>query len=215
MGLSRQRVHGHYESTAGYYDLALQLYALIGIGKAFRKRAVELLQLKPGDCVVELGCGTGVNFPLILSRIGEAGRLIGIDISAGMLVGAQKRVERAGWENVELIEQDIAACSYPARVDAILSTGVFGYLDDADRVIQKASSALEAGGSMVIMDGKCPDRLPQWLFRFIVWASKPFGVTRDYFEKQTWKAMEQYFPETRFEDMYGGMLYFSVGLKIE
>ena len=213
MGLSRQKVRGHYEATAGYYDLALCLYALIGIGKAFRKRAVDLLGLKPGDCVVELGCGTGVNFPPVHSRIGPTGKLIGIDISAGTLAGAQIRVESAGWKNVELVEQDIVAYSYPGKVDAILSTGVFGYLDDADKVIQKASWALNAGRSMVVMDGKRPDRLPHWLFRFIVWVSKPFGVTCDYFEKKTWETMEKHFSESRFEDMYGGMLYFSIGRK--
>ncbi len=78
-------------------------------------------------------------------------------------------------------------------------------------MIKAASHALVPGGRLVIMDGKRPDRLPSWVFNLIVWLSRSFGVTSDYFDKRTWESVERYFRETAFEQMYGGMLYISSG----
>lgn len=67
-----------------------------------RARVVDLLDLRPGDTVVDVGCGTGLCFASILDRIGSSGRLVGIEPSIDMLGRADRRVERAGWENVDL-----------------------------------------------------------------------------------------------------------------
>ncbi len=211
MALSNQEIRSSYQSAAKYYDFALLLYGLIGIRKAYRLRAVELLRLQRGDRVVELGCGTGINFPLIVEQIGPEGRLIGVDLAPKMLACARERVERAGWKNVELVQSDIVAYNFPEGVNGVLSTGVFGYIADCDRVIKAASHALVPGGRLVIMDGKRPDRLPSWVFHLFVWLSRSFGVTRDYFDKRTWESVERYFQKTAFEQMYGGMLYISSG----
>ncbi len=211
MRLSKQKIRSNYDSAAKYYDFALLLYGIIGIRKAYRLRAVKLLRLQRGDCVVELGCGTGLNFPPIIERIGPEGRLIGVDLSPRMLACAGERVERAGWKNVELIRSDIAAYNFPEGVNGVLSTGVFGYIADYDDVIKAASHALVPGGRLAIMDGKRPEHLPSLVFNLIVRLSRSFGVTRDYFDNRTWESVERYFRETAFEQMYGGMIYISSG----
>ncbi len=137
--------------------------------------------------------------------------MIGVDLAPNMLVRARERVEREGWKNVELVQSDIAAYNFPEGVNGVLSIGVFGYIADCDRVIKAASQALVPGGRLVVMDGKRPDRLPLWVFKLIVWLSRSFGVTSDYFDKRTWESVERYFRETGFEQMYGGMLYISSG----
>jgi demethylmenaquinone methyltransferase/2-methoxy-6-polyprenyl-1,4-benzoquinol methylase len=211
MVLSKEEIRSSYETGAKYYDFAVRLYGLIGIRKAYRLRAVKLLRLQRGDCVVELGCGTGLNFPLILEQIEPEGRLIGVDLSPKMLAYARERVERAGWKNIELVQSDIVAYNFPEGVNGVLSTGVFGYIADYDRVIKAALHALVPDGRLAIMDGKRPERLPSWVFNLIVRLSRSFGVTSDYFDKRTWESVERYFRETAFEQMYGGMLYISSG----
>jgi demethylmenaquinone methyltransferase/2-methoxy-6-polyprenyl-1,4-benzoquinol methylase len=211
MALSKREIRSSYQSAAKYYDFALRLYGLIGIRKAYRLRAVKLLRVQRGDCIVELGCGTGINFPLIVEQIGLQGRLIGVDLSPNMLACAQERVERAGWKNIELVQSDIVLYDFPEGVNGVLSTGVFGYVSDCDPVIKAASQALVPGGRLVIMDGKRPDRLPSWVFHLFVWLSRSFGVTSDYFDKRTWESVERYFQRIAFEQMYGGMLYISSG----
>ena len=213
MVLSRQEIQGMYQSGAKWYDFYVQLYRLLGFRiKSYRSRAVRLLRLQPGDCVVELGCGTGLNFSLIVEQIGSKGRLIGVDMTPEMLACARDKVERSGWKNVELVQSDIAEYDFPEGVNGVLSTCVFGYVAEYDRVIKAAAHALVPGGRLVILDGKQPERLPVWLFQLILWLARPFGATRDYFDRHTWESVERYFQETALEQTYGGMLYVSSGV---
>jgi len=112
-----------YQRQAKNYDLSVKLYRLIGIRiESYRLRVVQLLHLKPGDGVIELGCGTGLNFPLIIQKIGPEGRLTGVDITPGMIKGAQEKVDLHGWKNVELIQSDISLYEFPKNINAVLST---------------------------------------------------------------------------------------------
>jgi demethylmenaquinone methyltransferase/2-methoxy-6-polyprenyl-1,4-benzoquinol methylase len=210
--LSKQEVQSMYQAGAKYYDLTTLLYRFIGLRmKAYRSQAVKLLYLKQGDFVVELGCGTGLNFPLIVNQIGQEGRLVGVDLTSKMLECAQERVERSGWKNVELVQSDIAAYDFPTGINGVLATGVFGYVAEYDRVIRAASNALVQGGRMVILDGKEPERLPEWLFKIVLRLGKPFGFSRDYFKNHSWESVERFLHETSFKEMYGGMIYLSSG----
>ncbi len=212
MALSRQKVQAMYQSGAKHYDYTVQLYRLIGLPmETCRSRAVKLLRLQRGDTVVELGCGTGLNFPRLIEQIGPQGRLIGVDMTPEMLVRAREKVERSGWNNVELVQSDIAVYEFPEAVNGVLSTGVFGYIAESDRLIEAVSHALAPGGRLAIVDGKQPERLPSWLFKVVLWLARPFGVTRDYFDRHTWESVERHFQKSTFEQMYGGMLYISSG----
>ena len=112
MRFSKQAIQARYDSEAWHYDAYVRLFRALGmrIGD-YRSRAVELMRLRRGARVVELGCGTGVNFPLIESRMGSEGRLIGVDISPRMLERAARRVERSKWRNIELVQSVISARS--------------------------------------------------------------------------------------------------------
>ncbi|MFQ5991904.1 MAG: class I SAM-dependent methyltransferase [Nitrospiraceae bacterium] len=212
MAISKQEVSAIYQPHAKRYDFALQLYRLIGSRiEAYRLRAVELLRLKHGDCVVDLACGTGLSFPLILDRIGSEGRLIGVDLSPGMLACARERVDCAGWKNVELVPSDMATYHYPERVNAVLTVGALGYVPEYEHVIERAKHALVPGGRLVILDGKWPERWPFWLLKVFVWLFRPFGLTLDYFDSHPWESVARLFVETAFEEMYGGAIYVSSG----
>jgi demethylmenaquinone methyltransferase/2-methoxy-6-polyprenyl-1,4-benzoquinol methylase len=209
---STQDIKEKYRRHAKRYDFAIQLYRLIGLRiESYRLRAVELLRLKRGDSVVDLGCGTGLNFDLIVKQIGPKGRLIGVDLSPEMLACALERSERAGFNNLELVQADIADYDFPVGVNGVLSTGAFGYVTEYDRVIEKVSQALNQGGRLVILDGKLPERWPLWLFRLFVWLSRPFGVTTEYFSHPCWESVGRFFQEVEFEERYGGLIYISSG----
>jgi demethylmenaquinone methyltransferase/2-methoxy-6-polyprenyl-1,4-benzoquinol methylase len=95
---TREEVLGVYRKRARHYNLTANAYYLLGFREwAYRKRAIEALGLQRGDTVVEIGCGTGLNFGLLEERIGPEGRLIGVDLTDAMLAGARTRIEASGW----------------------------------------------------------------------------------------------------------------------
>lgn len=201
-----------YQRYAKNYDLAVNLYRLLGLHiEHYRSRVIELLQLKPGDHVLELGCGTGLNFSRIMEKIGTEGCLIGIDISENMLTVARERVEYSGWKNVQLISTNLIEYEIPAGIDAVLATGVLGYVTERNQIIETISEKLEPGGKIVIFDLKRSERCPSWLFKLLVWLASPFGVTEKYFDNHAWEAVETYFKNTTYEEYYGGLVYISSG----
>jgi len=111
-------------------ELALELYRRMaprydrgGARRPFpelRRRAVDLLELKPGDSVLDVGCGTGLALPLLGDAVGPEGRIVGIDQSPDMLGLARNRVELSGWRNVTLIESPVEDADIPGEVDAAL-----------------------------------------------------------------------------------------------
>jgi demethylmenaquinone methyltransferase/2-methoxy-6-polyprenyl-1,4-benzoquinol methylase len=212
MAISKQKVQALYQSGAKHYDFTTILFRLIGLRmKAYRSLAIKKLSLQRGDCVIELGCGTGLNFPFLMEQIGAEGRLIGVDLTPGMLDIARVRVERSGWKNVKLIQSDIAAYDFSEGANGVLATGLFGYIPEYDRVIKAASQSLVPGGHISILDGKQPENLPSWLFKIVLKLGGPFGYTPEYFNVRPWESAERYFKETSFETRYGGMIYILSG----
>ena len=210
--ISRQKVQAMYQSGAKRYDFTTILFRLIGLRmKAYRSLAIKKLSLQCGDCVIELGCGTGLNFSFLIEQIGPEGRLIGVDLTPGMLEIARVRVERSGWKNVELKQSDIAAYDFPEGVNGVLATGLFGYIPEYDQVIKAASQSLVSDGHLSILDGKQPENLPSWLFKIVLKLGGPFGYTPEYFNVRPWESVERYFKETSLEKKYGGMIYILSG----
>ncbi len=103
-----------YGWRASSYELQLAPYEFI------RRMAVEQLQLRSGDCVLDLGCGTGMSLPLLRDAVGPAGRVVGVDLSTDMLAQAQARVRHGGWSNVELISAAVEEAPLPRDADAAL-----------------------------------------------------------------------------------------------
>jgi len=212
MALSRQDIRDLYRVRAGLYDWTAHLYYLIGFREQhYRKRAVAALDLKEGSTVVEIGCGTGLNFPLLQERIGSSGQIIGVDLTDRMLEKARERVNRKGWANVTLVQSDAARFDFPAHTNAVLSTFAITLIPEYNLVIRNGSDALGKGGRLAILDFKKPDDVPLWLTRIMVRLTSPFGVTLDLADRHPWKSVEKYFPAAPFQDFFFGFVYLSVG----
>lgn len=85
-----------------------------------REETVSLLNLQPGDVVVDVAAGTGLSFPLIMKAIEPAGRLIAIEHSPEMMALARQRVAASGWANMMLIEGPAEHADIRVAVDALL-----------------------------------------------------------------------------------------------
>jgi ubiquinone/menaquinone biosynthesis C-methylase UbiE len=135
--LTKGEVTGVYRKRAKNYNFATQLYYLLGFRiNSYREQAIKLLRLKGGDTVVDVGCGTGANFPMLQERVGQNGKIIGVDFTDAMLAKARDRVERSQWRNVELVQSDAASYQFPETVDGVISTFAIIYVPEFDDVIR-------------------------------------------------------------------------------
>jgi demethylmenaquinone methyltransferase/2-methoxy-6-polyprenyl-1,4-benzoquinol methylase len=207
----RTRIINTYRKQAKRYD-ASGIRAL----EAFRMEAVKRLQLKPGDLVVDIGCGTGLNFALLEEAIGPEGRIIGIDLTDAMLDQARLRIAEQGWKNVELVQSDAAQYEFPAQVDGILSTFAFTFVPDSEQVIMNGCHALAPGRNMVVLDMAWPTGWPLWwrhllfLFRLQV-----YGITGDIVQRSpwqtVWKTMERNLMDVARKQFWMGFFYIASG----
>ena len=93
MAFDREEIAKLYGKRARNYDISANLYYLIGFREyAYREMAVQQLKLSPGKTVVEIGCGTGLNFPILKKALGPDGKIIGVDLTKDMLNRARERI---------------------------------------------------------------------------------------------------------------------------
>lgn len=211
--ITTEEIKAVYQRRAGIYDLSTRLYPFIGFRfEAYRRVGIEQLRLRPGDCVVDLGCGTGLNFQPLLERVGPRGKIIGVDNAPRMLRQAEKRIAAAGWNNIELRVSPMETFVFPEDVKGIFSSGALGFTPDPEALLCRAARALPEAGNLVIVDLKRPEKWPGWLFHlYFVLLGKAFAVTPDYVRGQPWKSVEALFASSSYAERYGGAVYIASG----
>ncbi len=199
-----------YRRRAKHYDFTANLYYLIGFREwTYRKKAVKALNLQRGDTVVEIGCGTGLNFSLLRQTIGPEGKIIGVDLTDAMLAQARKRVEENGWSNVELINSDATSFQFPTGVDGIISTFAITLVPEFDKVIQNGCKALSPGKRWIVLDLKLPTNRLSWLAPFFLF--RPFGVRKELATRHPWESINKYLKNTSLTELYMGFAYIAAG----
>jgi ubiquinone/menaquinone biosynthesis C-methylase UbiE len=190
IGSTREHLIETYRKKAKHYDLTSQFYPAPGYPqRAQRHRAVQALGLQAGDTVVDIACGTGLNFSLIEQAIGPAGRIVGVDLTDAMLAQAQRRIARNGWSNVSLVHADAAEFEFATEVNAILSTYALSHVPESGDVIAHGAAALSSGGRWVVLDLKVPDNAPRWLAQVGVALGRPFGSIDEWVARRPWEAV--------------------------
>ncbi len=117
-----------------------------------RRRAVARMGLQPNSDVLEVGCGTGLNFHYVIDELGADSRLVGLDFSADMLQRAERRVAQKGWSNVELVQGDATKLALGRAFDAILFAYSLTMIPDWPAAVDRAVEHLKPGGRLVVLD---------------------------------------------------------------
>lgn len=114
-------------------------------------RALDMLELAPGERALELGCGTGVFLPGLAAAVGPAGQVVGLDHNPGFLEEARQRVETAGAGSVVTLEAaDAMRLPFPdASFDAVHVERVLMHLEDPDVALREVRRVLKPGGRFV------------------------------------------------------------------
>lgn len=187
------------------YDASLErLYA------APRALACEALDLRPGLSVLDLPTGTGQSLPALAAGVGPAGRVLGVDLSEGMLRRAQARVEAAGWSQVTLRRADVATLSLDAPVDRALVFLGLSTFPAWEAAFARVWDAVAPGGRVVVVD---------------VFAERPGLrghlvnlIARADIRRRTWEPLERGAADFRRVPLpqdarYGGEIFCATGRK--
>jgi len=140
-----------------------------------------LLQLEPGQTVLDLGSGGGIDVLLSAMRVGPTGRVYGLDMTDEMIALAHKNQEKAGATNVEFLKGTIEAMPLPDHfVDVIISNCVINLSADKDAVFREAFRVLKPGGRFAVSDVIVRGEVPLEVRRSLeLWVGCVAGALQD------------------------------------
>ncbi len=153
-GKQAEQVRSTYAwwGKSGLYNPATVI-TLLGRERVIRRQCVEQLGLHEGDRVIDIACGTGRSHPYLVEAVGDAGSVVGVDLSPEMLERARGQAHARGWDNVTLIEADAAEIDLPEKsFDGVICTLGFSVMPHYEKAIRRAVSLLKDDGRIVVCD---------------------------------------------------------------
>ena len=210
----RRDIVSTYERWARSYDPVLRL-ATLGFEPRLRRRLIARLGLRPGDRVLDLCCGTGLNLPAIREAVGSEGEVVGIDLTPAMLAQARRKVEKHGWRNVRLLQADATTYRPERPLDAALSTGAAGLFPDPEALVRTLVAAARPGGTVLVCDvqalGGRRGRFLDPLMRLVGAPWVPARIRDGYWTARPWTALCRLTESPQYEEWLGGALYVAWG----
>jgi SAM-dependent methyltransferase len=118
-----------------------------------RQLAIQHLGLRPGESVLDIGCGTGPNFEFLRKAVGPEGRVLGLDFSPRMVAQAERRIREHSWTNVEVVCADAAHARFePGGYDAAVATFTLSAIADVRPAVENVYAALRPRGRFFVAD---------------------------------------------------------------
>jgi ubiquinone/menaquinone biosynthesis C-methylase UbiE len=166
-----------YEATQEDEVPDMAIKASLGCGNP-----TALAELKPGETVLDLGSGGGIDVLLSARRVGPTGKAYGLDMTDEMLALAEENKRKSGLTNVEFLKGEIESIPLPDNhVDVIISNCVINLSGDKDRVLKEAFRVLKPGGRFAVSDVVVRGHVPAEIKKNMeLWVGCVAGALSDY-----------------------------------
>ena len=165
-----------YDASESSAVPAEAMLASLGCGNP-----TALAELKPGEIVLDLGSGGGIDVLLSARRVAPTGKAYGLDMTDEMLALARENQRKAEVENVEFLKGEIENIPMPDNsVDVIISNCVINLSGDKDRVLKEAFRVLKPGGRLAVSDVVTKGEVPEVVRRdMLLWVGCIAGALQD------------------------------------
>jgi ubiquinone/menaquinone biosynthesis C-methylase UbiE len=198
-GPDRSAALDQYRRRASVYDLELLLFEPV------RRQALDWLAPRPGDTVIDVGCGTGLSFAGLHRAVGTRGRIIGIEQSPEMINKARQRVQDQGWRNVTLLNAPAEDADIPGRADAVLLHFTHDVLQN-ETALANVLAHLKPGATVVASGLKWA---PAWALpvNLFVWPAALRSVSSLAGLHRPWQHLAGLLGEPELRQMIGGGVF--------
>ena len=193
-----------------WYKIAC-IITFLGKENKLRKLAVEKLELKPGNTVLDLACGTGLNHKFLEDVIGPDGTIIAFDYSNEMLTAAKQRAKENQWNNIVFIQGDAAQLSLNTKIDGVLSTLGISAIPQHKEALKKAVDVLKDNKRISILDAQLPSGFWSIFNPLIAYVYKHWA-SWDY-TKNIPEDLRQLISNTKTKRYNGETIYITYGTK--
>ena len=180
--------------------------------KPVRQKAVQLLQLKRGDRVLDVGCGMGGSFPYLVQSVGPSGEVIGVEISPEVTINTRRRIEKNNWRNVEVIEASAQIVNLTGTFDGLL---MFAAADvyASEEALANILPHLRDDARIVVFGAKSSSHRFGWIFNSllrIVFSKLSFPTTAS-IDYEPWRILANYVEKLEVEEYFFGWMFLASG----
>jgi SAM-dependent methyltransferase len=180
--------------------------------KPLRRKAAGLLNLKQGDRVLDVGCGSGGSFPYLLQCVGSSGEVVGVDISPDTVINTKRRIAKNKWANVQIIEGPAQVVPLTGMFDGLLMFAAPDVYASHD-ALKNIFPHLRDNARVVFFGAKTShNRLGRILNPFLrkVFSklSFPETPTPDY---EPWRIIDKRVAKLHIEEYFFGLMFLASG----
>jgi ubiquinone/menaquinone biosynthesis C-methylase UbiE len=201
-------MYDRFSSIPGFWELDAWTCRATA-SSPYRAGIIEHLGLTSRSRVLDVACGTGLNFDLLQGALGGRGAIVGIDNSRKTLALARKKSNRRRWSNVELLETDAHAYRPDGTFDAALCTFAIEIIPPWRETLDMMAHAVRPGGRIGLIGFKESSRMGYAAFNRLWRAmSVPFGGVE--LGRPVREHIRKHGDEIFFKEVYGGFYYLLV-----